>query len=85
MRNWIAAFCKAAALAIFIVISNHCGRITVGWYRKSIQKSRAGFPGTTWISLLPGEDGRFNIARSLVGSEGTLDHHSRSQSAADRR
>ena len=39
--------------------------------------------GSTLDHLLPGEDGRFNIARALVGSEAHAVHYSRSPSTAD--
>ena len=39
---------------------------------RSIRRIPRRVSGYNLDQLLPGEDGRFNIARALVGSEGTL-------------
>ena len=49
-----------------------CGIITGDLVHERYPKIPRRVSGYNLDQLLPGEDGRFNIARSLVGSEGTL-------------
>ena len=72
MRSWTSRIAQGGRTGDISVISNHCVHITRNWSRKDIPKFRAGSPVITLINCCLIKDGRFNIARALVGSEGTL-------------
>ena len=85
IRRWERRSARAAAKAKSIATCARCAITTPSSFAKNYPPIPRRVSGYNLDQLIPDDDGRFNIARALVGSEGTLVDGARGQVPVDRR